>query len=185
MKILAAVLCLCLMFTGCGGTDPNLERAMTLRAKLLASSCTFDAKITADYGEELYTFSVTCASDNPGSVEFRLEAPETIAGITGVADQEGGKLTFSDKALAFPLLADGQISPAGAPYVLVKTLRGGCLTAAGMEDGLLRLTIDDSYEADALQLDIWLNDMDQVVQADILYDGRRIIAMEVSNFQIL
>lgn len=185
MKRLAVLVMVWLMLSGCSGKDVELERAMGLRAKLLASECSFDTEITADYGDQIYSFSVTCQADTKGQVEFLVTKPESISGITGIADREGGKLTFSDTALTFPLLADGQVSPASAPYLLMKTLRGGYLTAAGMEDGLLRLTIDDSYEEDALKLDIWLNELDQPVQADILYDGRRILTMTVSNFQIL
>lgn len=185
MKRLAAVVLVCVILTGCMGNDVLLERAMGLRAKLLASSCTFDAEITADYGDAVYTFCVTCQGDTGGRLEFKVTAPESIAGITGVADEEGGQLTFSDQALAFPLLADGQLSPAAAPYILLRTLRGGYLTSAGQEEDQVHLTIDDSYEEDALQLDIWLNAEDQPVRADILYDGRRILSMEIRNFQLL
>lgn len=185
MKKVAALLLALVLLAGCSGKEAELDRAMTLRAKLLASGCTFDAEITADYGDEIYTFSVTCEGDAQGNLGFRVTAPESIADITGVIDQEGGKLTFSDTALTFPLLADGQLSPVSGPYILLKTLRSGYLTAAGMEGDLLRLTIDDSYEDDALQLDIWLNDMDQPIRAEILYDGRRILTLSVSNFQIL
>lgn len=184
MRKAAWLLIILWMLSGCTGKDAELERAMSLRAKLLPSTCTFDAEITADYGDEIYTFSVSCEGDSQGNLGFQVTAPESISGITGVIDQEGGKLTFNDTALTFPLLADDQLSPVSAPWILLKTLRGGYLTAAGMEEGLLRLTIDDSYEEDALQLDIWLNDADQPIRADILYDGSRILAMEVSNFQI-
>lgn len=185
MKKGLVLACILVLLTGCAGKDAELDRAMALRAKLLASGCSFDAAITADYGDEIYTFSVTCEGDSQGALGFRVTAPESIAEITGIIDEDGGNLTFDDTALAFPLLADGQLSPASAPWILLKTLRGGYLTAAGMEEDLLRLTIDDSYEEDALQLDIWLNDADQPIRADILYDGRRILAMEVSNFQLL
>jgi hypothetical protein len=73
----------------------------------------------------------------------------------------------------------------GAPWILLKTLRGGYLNAANMEDGMLRLTIDDSYEEDALQVDVWLNEADQPFRAEILYDGRRILTLNVNHFQIL
>jgi len=35
----------------------------------------------------------------------------TISGITGSLSQNGGKLTFDDKALAFDVMADGLVSP--------------------------------------------------------------------------
>ncbi len=181
------ILCLAVVLaalTGCTGKDEEIARAIGLRTELLTASCSFDAQITADYGEEIYSFSVSCQGDSQGNLTFTVVQPESIAGITGVIANDTGRLTFDDAALTFPLLADGQVTPVSAPWLLLKTLRGGYLTAAGMEGELLRLTIDDSYDEDALQLDIWLDGEDCPVQADILYDGRRILAMEVENFQI-
>ena len=82
-------------------------------------------------------------------------------------------------------MADDQISPISAPWILLKTLRSGYLRAAGMEEGYLRLTIDDTYEEDALQLDIWLGEGDLPVRCEMLYGDRRILSLNVSNFQIL
>ncbi len=184
MKKLSVLLIVLLFLGGCSGKQEELERAMTLRAKLLASECSFDAKITADYGDKLYVFAMTCQGDSRGNLAFTITEPESIAGITGVMAQNGGKLTFDDTALAFPLMADDQLTPVSAPWILLKTLRGGYLTSANMEEELLHLTIDDSYEEEALQLDIWLNGDNQPIQADILYDGRRILTVQVSNFTL-
>ena len=184
MKILAVVLAL-LLLGGCKGPEGELDRAMALRAKLLASSVSFDAGITADYGDEVHSFSVYCEGDSQGNLGFRVTAPETIADITGRIDGGEGKLTFRDTALAFPLLAEDQLSPVSAPWIFYQTLRSGYLTSAGMEGDLLRLTIDDSYEEDALTLDIWLNEQDIPIRAEILYDGRRILTQEIENVQIM
>lgn len=185
MKKLAVLFVCLVMLTGCIGNNGDLDRAMGLRAKLLSGSCSFDAEITADYGDQLYSFSVSCTGEASGKLSFTVTAPETIAGITGIISKGEGKLTFDDTALEFPLLADGQVTPVSAPWLLLKTLQGGYLTAAGMDGELLRLTIDDSYEEDALQLDIWLNGEDLPVRAEILYDGRRILTLAVSNFTFL
>jgi len=180
----AWLLTLVLLFTGCSGKREELDRAMKLRTSLLAGDCSFDVEITADYGDELYAFAVSCRGDSRGNLAFTVTSPETIAGITGVIEQGEGKLTFENTVLAIPLLADGQLTPVSAPWILLKTLQGGYLTAAGMEEDLLRLTVQDSYAEDALQLDIWLDREDMPVRADVLYDGRRILAMKVTNFQI-
>ena len=184
MKKLSVLLIVLLFLGGCSGKQEELERAMTLRAKLLASECSFDAKITADYGDKLYVFAMTCQGDSRGNLAFTVTEPESIAGIKGILSQDGGKLTFDDTALAFPLMADEQLTPVSAPWIFLKTLRGGYLTSANTEEELLHLTIDDSYEEDALQLDIWLNGENHPVQADILYDGRRILTVQVSNFTL-
>ena len=112
-------------------------------------------------------------------------SPDTIADITGRIDGGEGKLTFRDTALAFPLLAEDQLSPVSGPWIFYQTLRSGYLTAAGMEDDLLRLTIDDSYADDALTLDIWLDKQDNPIRAEILYDGCRILTLDIENFQIV
>ena len=184
MKKMSALLVLILLLGGCSGRQEELERAMTLRAKLLASECSVDVKITADYGDKLYVFAMTCQGDSRGNLTFTVTEPESIAGITGVISQDGGKLTFDDTALAFPLMADDQLTPVSAPWILLKTLRGGYLTSANMEEELLHLTIDDRYEEDSLQLDIWLDGQNLPVQSDILYDGRRILTVQVSNFTL-
>ena len=185
MKKLAALMLTLLMLTGCSKTRDMLDRAMTLRASLLAcESCTFDAAITADYGDEIHTFEMQCDGDNDGNLEFRVTKPETIAGITGVISAGEGKLAFDDTAVAFPLLAEGQITPVSAPWILMKTLMGGYLTACNEEDGLIHLMINDSYADDALELEIWLDRESHPIQAEIGYEGRRILTMEIENFQI-
>ena len=181
MAFLLALLCL----TGCGRENTELKRAMDLRAELLISSVSFDAEITADYGDEIHTFSVYCEGDSQGNLGFRVTAPQTIADITGRIDNREGKLTYLDTVLAFPLLAEDQLSPVSSPWVFYTALRSGYLTSAGMEDDLVRLTIDDSYEEDALTVDIWLDEADNPVRAEILFDGRRILTLDIKNFQIL
>ena len=185
MKKLTAVMLALVFLSGCTGKDGEMDRCMALRAKLLGCErCTFDCTVTADYGDALQSFSLHCEGEADGNLGFEVLNPESIAGITGRFRDGEGELTFDEAALSFPLLADDQVTPVSAPWILLKTLLGGYLTACGMEEDLLRLTINDSYEDDALQLEIWLNDDDQPVQAEIIYCGRRIITMEVEKFQI-
>lgn len=185
MKRMGLLLILLLLLSGCASAAGEIERGMALRSRLLsAEGCSFDAVVTADYGDKLYTFSLSCEADSGGNLSFTVTEPETIAGITGQIGEDGGRLTFDDTALQFDLMADDQISPVSAPWVFLKTLRSGYLTSACMEEELLRLTIDDSFEDDALQLDIWLGDGDLPVRAEMLYDDRRILSLDVTNFQI-
>ena len=185
MKRWTWILALLLTLAGCGFDNPELDRAMKLRTDMLASNCEFQAKVTADYGDVIQTFSMACHSDTAGELTFTVTEPESIGGITGTVSEEGGRLTFDDQALAFELLADGQLSPVSGPWVLMKTLRGGYVTACGMEDGRLRLAVEDSYEDDALRLDIWLDENDLPLRGEILWDGRRVLTVEVEGFEYL
>ena len=185
MKKLAVLLILVLNLTGCSRGDEQLHRGMELRTALLRCQiCTFEVNIAADYGDMLHEFSLACQSDAQGNLSFTVTEPETIAGISGSITAEGGKLTFDDVALYFDLLAEDQISPISGPWILMRTLMGGYVRSYVQEGELLHLTIDDSYEEDALQLDIWLDEHNSPIQAEILYEGRRIVTMGVENFQI-
>lgn len=186
MRRTGVVLMLLLVLSGCAETNSELERGMALRSRLLkAEQVSFTADIAADYGDTIQLFSMDCVSDAKGNLTFTITAPETIAGITGSISDGEGKLTFDETALHFELLTDDQLNPASSPWILMKTLRSGYLTSAGMEEELLRLTIDDSYEDDALHLDIWLDDRDHPQRAEICYDGRTILTLTVKAFQIL
>lgn len=186
MKRFAVLVCLILLLTGCSGTQKEMDRAMSLRTKLLGSrECTFKAEITADYGDKTYQFSMDCVSDSEGALRFSVLRPDTIEGITGMISEENGALTFDDVVLCFELLADGQVTPVSAPWILIHTLRGGYVTACVLEEDLLHLTIDDSYQEDALRLEIWLDEGDAPVHTDIIWKNRRILSMNITNFQIL
>lgn len=182
-RFITFTIALLVFLAGCSGGGDSLDRALALRSRMVSSNgCTFDAEVTADYGDKLYIFAMSCQADSQGNVAFTVTAPESIAGITGTVSEQGGQLTFDDTALAFELLADGQFSPVSAPWLLVHTLRSGYLTScAQVEDGLL-LSIDDSYEADALNLSVYLGQDDLPTAAEVSWQGRLILSLTVKNF---
>ena len=172
--------------TGCSSESRELNRAMLLRDKVLnAQSCTFCAEVTADYGDSIYTFSMDCQADRKGNLRFEILKPETIAGIRGTLSDTGGEIAFDDTALYFPMMTDDHLTPASAPWIFLKTLRSGCITSVCMEEELLHITVDDSYADDALTLDIWLDKGDMPIRGDILYDGKRILSLNVENLVFL
>lgn len=181
------VLLTVLFLVGCNGADSEMSRGMALRERLLhCTSCNFDAEITADFGDKTYTFNLQCQGKSDGSMTFSVQKPDTISGISGTLSAGGGKITFDeDRTVAFPMLAEGEVTPVSAPWLLYNTLRSGYLAACGMEGESLRLTINDSYEEEALQLDVWLDAEDRPKSAEIFWEGRRILSIRVSNFQIL
>lgn len=186
MKKYLVWIVLLLLLTGCSGPPGELNEGMKLRSKLLQSSgCSFDTVITADYGDKIHIFSMHCKSDHQGDVIFTVTQPDTISGISGKLTGEGGDLTFEDTVLHFEWMAEEQLSPVSAPWILMKTLRSGYMTSACREDGVIRLSMDDSYEKEALRLDIWLNEDQMPERAEILYDAKRILSITVENFLIL
>ena len=173
---------LCIMLPGCSEADP-LGPAMELRSRLASSDgYSFDTQITANYGDRLYTFEMNCRVDPTGNLDFTVAAPDAIAGIMGSVNPQGGKIIFDDTALAFELLADGQFSPVSAPWVLVHTLHYGYITSCAQVEGGTMVSIDDSYEDDALNLSVWLGQDGLPIGAEILWRGRRVLSLTVKNF---
>lgn len=157
---------------------------MDVRSKFLSTDCSFRVTVSADYGEMIYTFVMDCRGSKEGDVSFTVVAPDTISGITGTLTGEGGFLTFDQEALAFELLADGQIGPVSAPWVLLNTLRSGYLRYTEETELGLRLTIDDSFREEPLQVEVWLEG-EILTGAEICWQGRRILTLRIEAFDFV
>lgn len=184
MKIAAVILVVCLL-CGCGAGDEQLEQAMDLRKKLLESQiCSFTAVITADYGDAVYTFQMECNTDKEGTLHFTVTDPETIAGITGSISQDRAALTFDDKVLAFPMLADGELTPVCAPWIFMNTLRSGYINGCCEEKSGICIYIDDSFKEKPLHLMIYTDQNSIPVAAEIIWQERRILTLDIRDFTI-
>ncbi|MCD7858758.1 MAG: hypothetical protein LUH51_01110 [Firmicutes bacterium] len=185
MKKRIGLLLCALVLCGCAGQDSGLSRALELRARLNAAACEFTAVITADFDSYTQCFTLACTVQADGTVDFEVEAPAEIAGITGQVSASGGKLLFDDIALAFPLLADGRLSPVAAPWAMLRSLRSGYLNYTTVEGGCLCIAVDDTYESDALHIDVWLDAADLPQRSEILWQGRKILTITLENFAFL
>lgn len=163
-----------------------MNKGLELRNMLLsASSCSFQAAVTADYGDRLYTFCVECVSDKEGKLTFCATAPESISGISGFVSYDRSALTFDDEVLAFPKLTDKEISPVSAPWILINTLKSGYLTACGKTEEGYELLLGDSYEDEALLLQVYIDEDLEPYFCEILWQGHRVLSMKVSEFEFL
>ena len=159
-----------------------MEEALGIRGKMLSSDCYFRCVITADYGDTLETFTLDCESETDGELGFTVVAPESISGISGSMDPEEGELSFEDVVLGFPLLAGEEINPVSAPWILMNTLRKGCITSVAPSGTGLVLSIDSSYADDAWNLEIWTDEEGKPVAGEISVQGRRRVSMQIEDF---
>lgn len=186
MKRLLIVFLSVLLLSGCRSKGNDIEPGLLLREKILnAKGCSFDTTIVADYGDKSYTFNMHCDSDISGNIVFSVTKPESISDITGTVSAEGGALTFDDQVLAFEMLADGQITPVSAPWLFMQALRSGYIRLCETKDDTTHIVIDDSYAENAMQVDVYLSKDHLPVRADILWEGKRIVALTVENFKLL
>ncbi len=184
-RLLLLVLCL-VFLCGCASGQAALDAGHRLRSNILnANGCSFIASITADYGDEIYEFDLQCDCDKSGALSFIVLKPDSVSGITGCINGQEGALTFDDQVLAFKMLADGQITPVSAPWVMMKAIRGGYIAACTKEKNGYYLQLDDSYEQDPLTVDLWLDENGAITRGEFLWDGRRILSVQIRDFKLL
>lgn len=185
-RFLAICLGFVLVLSGCAFEDDAIDGGLRLRSAILSSSgCSFQAGVTADYGDKLYSFCVDCVTDQSGKLTFQVTEPETISGISGFISQGRSALTFDDEVLAFPQLTEDNISPVCAPWILINSLKSGYLTACGETENGYMLLLNDSYEEEALQLEVYIDFDLKPTYCEILWKGRRVLSMKITNFKIL
>lgn len=186
MKHMMALLLMCFILCGCKSDTGEMEKVLIMRQELLrAESCTFDAKVTADYPDKVCTFLLRCHGDKEGNVTFTVLEPESISDISGKISESGGDLTFDDTVLAFEPLVNGTISPVIAPWLMLRSFRGGYISQCAQTEIGTRVDIDDTYADANLRFEILLDDRGYPAQAEQYYDGRRILTVSVSNFVIV
>ena len=182
MKHIGILVILIMFLSGCG-SGQDINTAMQMRARFNnCEQCRFQAEITADYGSEIYVFTMDCIWKPNGTLNFTVVAPETIRGISGSFSEAGGNIQFDSKVLAFPSMTDGELSPVSAPWLLVKCIQSGYITACSKEEAGTRIMIDDSFADEILQAQIWLDNSCKPQYCEFIWAGRRILSVKVENF---
>ena len=183
MKRFLALFVTILCLTGCSRKNVSMDKLYQFRNDLLkANGVSFDAEITADYGQEYYTFQVSCNGDESGNLVFEVISPYSIKGIRGNVSREEGNLTFDDHVLAFKTMAEDRLTPVTAPWVVLTALRGGFITSCGKTENGYMAVIRDTYQEDYLSIDISFKE-DIPVNADVFWNQTRIISMKITNFR--
>ena len=184
MRRLCVVLLVALFLFGCSKT--YVDRGVELRNAFHGSKgVIFSTEITADYGDKLYTFIVRCTTDKNGTLSFVVVEPTSIADITGFVDETGGKITFDDRVLAFPSLADDLITPVSAPWLFVRAIRSGCIKGSDSLPGGAYIMIEDSFRDNMFEVVVACDQAGVPNGGEIIWEGRRIITLEIEDFAFL
>ena len=186
MRRVSFILLLTLILSGCKNGADGMDGAIQLRYRIMnAPKTSVRCLISADYGQEVYAFQMDCNFDSAGNMQFTVLAPESISDISGTIDAQQANIIFDDQVLAFPLMADGYISPISSPWFFMKTLRSGYIeSCVAYEDGYC-ITAKDSFEDKPLQLEIYTDKEFKPYHTDFLWNGRRILSIHHDDFQCM
>ncbi len=181
LTALAAMFCL---FTACTANDNSgLQTAMDFRAALLQTqACTFTAKVTANYNDRSYTFTIDCAYHTEGESTLTVTAPESIAGITATLSDGAGELSFDGTALDFGVLPSTELAPVAAPLLMANGWVSGYIDASGQEDGLWHTTYTVGAGSDAYQVDTWFTADGQPTYGEISQGETTALSLAISGY---
>lgn len=186
MNRLISLLLVVIVLTGCSANTNGINDVVTLRNNLQNSSgCSFDVSVTTDYGDSLSSFALSCNYDKQQNLEITVLKPETISNIKCKISGEKGQLTFDEEVVVFEMIADGQITPISTPWLLMKALSGAYINATANEKEGMLVRLDDSFNGTLYSVDLWLDENDVPKLAEIIWEGKRIVSMTISNFKIL
>ena len=185
MKRYLAICIILVMLCGCAQNGKPIDRAMSLRQSvLMGNGCSFLVMLTADYQDICYEFTMKCDADGQGNVHFEVTSPDSINGIKGRISEGSGQLTFDDQALLFSMMADGQISPVCGPWIFLKALRNGYIDSCAQDDDGLLIRFSDTIADNVVRINVLTSDNIPVF-AEIIYDEKRILSMQIENFCVL
>ena len=163
-----------------------MDDVIALRTQIEScKSYRFSVSVAADYGETVSEFVLSCTSDQKDNLKLTVVEPDTISGITCEVSGTSGKIVFDDKLLAFELLADGLVSPVSAPWFLMRSLRSGYIRSCSEMEGKTFLRIDDTYGQISYSVELWLDENLKPASAEVIWEGKRIMSMIISDFEIL
>ena len=166
-KLTALLLALPALLCACAGKPAKqdlAQPALDFRQALLENGCSFEAEITADFEDYVYSFTLSCEEDSDGSMQMRILAPDTLAGITAQIEGERAKLVFGDTEVA-------------------QAWRSGYMQFSGTEDGALHVTYLCGYGEDEIRVDTWFSD-GAPVRADLSCDGHTTVQIDVTDFNL-
>ena len=104
-----------LILTACRAPDGAMQQALRLRTELLqAGGCRYAADVSVHYDDVRFDFSLDCVCRSDGAAQMTVRAPQTLAGIAAELEADSARVEFEDTAVAFGLMADGNLVLSGA-----------------------------------------------------------------------
>lgn len=160
-----------------------MQQALQLRTELLqAGGCRYAADVSVNYDDVRFDFSLDCVCGADGAARMTIRAPQTLAGIAAELSASSARVEFEDTAVAFGLMADGNLAPMQLPQLFVQALCADYISSAGREGDAVRVTYLHGYDDDELTVDVWLSGALLPEYAEVSYQGQMLAAMTITDF---
>lgn len=127
-RIISCVLMMTLLLTGCGTRkeDSPENLAALIRAEYLSmSGCSSTVNLSADYGEQVFDFTVNASWQRGGDTVLTVTAPDLIAGITARIRDGETLLEYDGAGLSLGMLDLSGLTPVSAIPALMECITSG------------------------------------------------------------
>ncbi len=192
---MCALMMIPFLLTGCSmgagnGISAAEELALTIRTEYLAMTvCSATIEVTADYGQRVYTYTLSMDWEKNGETVLTVVAPETIAGITARVENGTGYLEYDGAGLETgPLLAGG-LSPVEAVPLIVDYICSGYIAECDLETvgekRQLWLCCRDPETASGMGMEaaFWFDEQSHtLLRAELISDGYTVIQCHFTDF---
>lgn len=173
---------LALTLTSCGQKDPK-GAAKEISADIEASQrISLTAQVTADYGDRIYDFKLTCAK-TPEETCIEIKEPDNLAGMRAVCSGGGYDLSFDGVQITTGVLTRNGVSPAEALPALIAQWQTGYITGAVYEKyGDADALALDTHITDTVTQRTWFDTATLLpLHSEISQDGKTVIFCDFEN----
>lgn len=185
--ICVPMMALCLLLAACGGTGEAETADLRDRYHDMAG-CAMEATVICGQEGLEWEADLRCDYVPGGESTVEVLAPETIAGVKAVLDENTWRLEYESDCLNAGTVSREEISPAACLPRLMNALRDGWLLEENEETWgevpCLRLAVDQSGTQDGKVVStVWLRqDNGTPLRGEIAVDGEIFLTAEFTNF---
>ena len=188
------ILLLALLLAACGraGGNDGEQLALDIRTRMLeAAGCQMEAEVLADYGDRVYSYTLSFQWQREGESVLKVLAPDNIKGVEAVIEKGQTVLQFDGARLETGDLDAQGLSPIDALPALLTACQEGYITNIGTEklgeEDTVRVTYGNANQeiVDTVQYCVWYQrESGQPLTAEIVSDGRTVIRCNFHSFSI-
>ena len=173
--------------TGCGQGVEAEQQALNMRGQYLSDTpCSMVAELTADYGQRVYTFTVS-ADVTQEEMTLTIQEPDLLSGITAHLTEDSSSLVYDGLVLELGELDVDGLSPMEAIPALFESIRGDYMAECILNEEDATLTIhytdpDQQQETGRETTVVFETETGAIKQGEINVDGRRVITLTCQEF---
>ena len=131
------------------------------------------------------SFTLDCVFSPETGASVTVTEPESIAGIQAQVKDTAASVSYDGMQLGLGSLADGNLAPLAAPYVLGQCWAGSTSTRPARRTAFCARPIGWATRKRELVVDTWFSQEPLApVRAEISFEGRMVLRTDISAFSM-